>query len=53
MVYRTEIDPAVLLGEGPVEFSGETYLAEINAFAELNGENLKALQEAGVAVTAI
>jgi diaminopimelate epimerase len=53
VLYRTELDPAMLLGGGPVEFSSETYMAEIDAFAELNGENLKALQEAGIKVTAL
>lgn len=53
VVYRTELDPQTLLGDGPVSFSGETYMAEINAFAELSNANLKVLQAAGVNVTAI
>lgn len=48
VVLRTQIDPAALLGDGPVEFSGVTDSAEIKAFAELSRENLKALNEAGI-----
>lgn len=53
VVYRAELDPAVLLGGGPVGFCGETDMTEIDAFAELNGENLKALEEAGICPTAV
>ena len=53
LVYQAELDPAVLLGEGPVEFSGEVNMAEIGAFAELSRENMKVLQEAGINPSAI
>lgn len=48
MVYATELDAAALLGEGPINYEGSAYLDEVEAFAALNGENLKALQEAGI-----
>lgn len=53
LVYTTEIDSATLLGDGPVSFSGETYMAEISAFAELSRENMKVLHEAGIRPTEI
>lgn len=53
IVHRTEIEPAALLGEGPLDFSGETYPAETEAFAELSRENLKALREAGINPTEV
>ncbi|MEF9905760.1 diaminopimelate epimerase [Streptomyces sp. P9-A2] len=48
IVYETELDTAVLLGDGPVEYAGAAHLAEIGAFAELSGENMKVLHEAGI-----
>ncbi len=48
IVYQTELDPATLLGDGPVGFSGEARMAEIGAFAELNRENMKVLHDAGI-----
>ncbi|MFJ9028284.1 diaminopimelate epimerase [Streptomyces sp. NPDC102274] len=53
VVYRTELDPADLLGGTPLEFTGETYLPEINAFTALFDDNLKALHAAGVNLTMI
>jgi diaminopimelate epimerase len=53
VVYRTELDPADLLGDGPLEFTGETNLSEINAFAALFEDNLKALRAAGINPTVI
>ncbi len=53
VVYQTEIDPAVLLGDGPVEHSGEAHRAETGAFAELSRENMKVLHEAGIKPTEI
>ncbi|MCZ4124983.1 diaminopimelate epimerase [Streptomyces sp. H39-S7] len=53
VVYTAQLDPAVLLGEAPIEFSGEANMQEINAFASLNDENLKSLQAAGVNPTMI
>ncbi|WP_405819067.1 hypothetical protein [Streptomyces sp. NBC_01390] len=53
LVYEAELDPAVLLGDGPVEFSGEVNMAEIGAFAELSRENLKVLSDAGIKPTEI
>ncbi|MEV7424880.1 MULTISPECIES: diaminopimelate epimerase [unclassified Streptomyces] len=53
VVYRTEIDPAALLNDGPLEITGETYLSEIEAFDALFQENLKALRAAGVSPTII
>ena len=44
---------STLLGDGPVEFSGEVNMAEIGAFAELSRENMKVLQEAGINPSAI
>jgi len=52
-VYQAELDPAVLLGGGPVESSGEVNMAEIGAFAELSRENMKVLHEAGIHPTEI
>lgn len=53
LVYQAELDPAVLLGDGPVEFSGEVNMAEIGAFVELSRENMKVLHEAGINPTEI
>ncbi|EST17928.1 diaminopimelate epimerase [Streptomyces roseochromogenus] len=50
-VYSAQVDPQVLLGDGPVEYVGEAYLDEVNAFAALNSENRKVLQEAGISLT--
>jgi diaminopimelate epimerase len=50
-VYTAELDPAVLLGDGPVEYQGTAFLDEVNAFAALNSDNLKALQEAEIEMT--
>lgn len=50
-VYATELAPAALLGDGPVEYQGEAFLDEGEAFAALNGDNLKELQEAGIEMT--
>lgn len=50
-VYAAELDPAVLLGAGPVEYTGEAFLDEANAFAALNGDNLKVLKESGIEMT--
>ncbi|GAA2069717.1 diaminopimelate epimerase [Actinomadura alba] len=48
VVFRAELDPAVLLGEGPIQYVGETDFAEITAFDALFKENLEALSAAGV-----
>ncbi|MDF3141809.1 MULTISPECIES: diaminopimelate epimerase [unclassified Streptomyces] len=50
-VYSAQIDPQALLGDDPVEYAGEAYLDEVNAFAALNSENRKVLQEAGISLT--
>ncbi|MFJ7422014.1 diaminopimelate epimerase [Streptomyces uncialis] len=50
-VYATELDPAALLGEGPVRYESTVFTDEIHAFAAFNGENLVALKEAGVETT--
>lgn len=50
-VYAAELDPAVLLGDGPIEYQGEVFLGEADAFATLNSDNLKHLQEAGIEMT--
>ncbi|MEU5714238.1 diaminopimelate epimerase [Streptomyces sp. NPDC020403] len=50
-VYAAELDPPVLLGSGPVEYDGEVFLDEVNAFAALNSDNLKVLDEFGIAMT--
>lgn len=50
-VYAAELEPAVLLGGGPVEYQGEAFLDEGAAFAALNSDNLKELQEAGIEMT--
>ncbi|MFE7129967.1 diaminopimelate epimerase [Streptomyces sp. NPDC057638] len=50
-VYAAELDPAVLLGDGPVEFQGAAFVDEVDAFAALNDENLKVLREAGIQMT--
>ncbi|WP_327075647.1 hypothetical protein OG196_43930 (plasmid) [Kitasatospora purpeofusca] len=49
IVYRMELDPSALLGDGPLDMAGGTaYSAEIAAFDLLYKDNLKALQAAGV-----
>ncbi|MFB6546645.1 diaminopimelate epimerase [Streptomyces virginiae] len=53
VVYRMQLDPAALLGDGPITFTGEADMAEINAFALLSNENLKSLQAAGVNPTVV
>ncbi|MDT3725037.1 diaminopimelate epimerase [Streptomyces sp. DSM 41972] len=53
LVYDAELDPAVLLGDGPVSCEGAAHMAEISAFAELSRENLKVLHEAGVHPTEV
>ncbi|MFE9659176.1 diaminopimelate epimerase [Streptomyces sp. NPDC005955] len=50
-VYAAELDPAVLLGEGPVRVEGEPFAEELHAFAAFNAENLAELKEAGVETT--
>ncbi|MGW4983926.1 diaminopimelate epimerase [Streptomyces mirabilis] len=50
-VYSAELDPATLLGEGPIVYEGTAFLDEVNAFAALNSDNLKVLQEAGIEMT--
>lgn len=50
-VYAAELDPAVLLGVGPVEYTGEAFLDEVDAFAALNSDNLKVLKESGIEMT--
>lgn len=50
-VYTAELDPAALLGDGPVEYQVEAYPGEAEAFAALNSDNLKELQEAGIEMT--
>jgi diaminopimelate epimerase len=52
IVYRTELEAAALLGDGPLTWTGEAYSAEIDAFDLLYQDNLKALQAAGVTVQA-
>lgn len=47
-VYATELDPAVLLGEGPIAHERETFADEAAAFAALSSDNLAALKEAGI-----
>lgn len=54
IVYRMELDPAALLGDGPLDMAGGVaYGAEIDAFDLLYKDNLKALQAAGVSPTQI
>lgn len=51
LVYRTELDPRVVLGDAPLAEAArdaETYPAEADAFAALSDENAKALREAGI-----
>ncbi|MFE4666799.1 diaminopimelate epimerase [Streptomyces sp. NPDC056716] len=50
-VYAAELDPAALLGDGPVEYQGDAFLGEVEAFAALNSDNLKELEEAGIEMT--
>jgi diaminopimelate epimerase len=50
LLYRTEIDPARLLDDRPLEAARETFPAESAAFAALYEENAKALRGAGVGV---
>lgn len=50
-VYAAELDPALLLGDGPIEYRGEAFLDEVEAFAALNSGNLKELREAGIEMT--
>jgi diaminopimelate epimerase len=50
-VYAAELEPAVLLGDGPIQYQGEVFLDEGEAFAALNSDNLKELQEAGIEMT--
>lgn len=50
-VYATELEASVLLGDGPIAYQGEFFLNEGEAFAALNGDNLKELQEAGIEMT--
>ncbi|MBT3154811.1 hypothetical protein HTV45_28725 [Streptomyces sp. CHD11] len=53
LVYDAELDPAMLLGDGPVTYEGAAHMAEISAFAELSRENMKVLHEAGVHPTEV
>ncbi|TDT93327.1 diaminopimelate epimerase [Streptomyces sp. 846.5] len=48
IVLRTELDPAAVLGTAPLEYPGEMYLPEINAFGELFDDNMKILHAAGI-----
>ncbi|MEU1409640.1 diaminopimelate epimerase [Streptomyces sp. NPDC005728] len=50
-VYAAELDPAVLLGDGPVEYQRVAFLDEVNAFTALSSDNLKVLQETGIEMT--
>jgi diaminopimelate epimerase len=50
-VYAAELDPAVLLGAGPVPRAKEAFLDEANAFTALNSDNLKVLKESGIEMT--
>ncbi|MGH3388609.1 MAG: diaminopimelate epimerase [Actinomadura sp.] len=52
VVYRTELDAALLLGDGAIEFTREVDPGEISAFDALNRENLAALDAAGVRTSA-
>jgi len=52
LVSHTEVAAEALLGEGPLAPPERTYPAEDAAFAQLSEENLKALREAGVQLTA-
>lgn len=53
VVYRTELDPAALLADGPLEITGGTCLPEVEAFDALFQDNLKVLNAAGVNPTLI
>ncbi|MEV7786145.1 diaminopimelate epimerase [Streptomyces sp. NPDC088106] len=53
LVYDAELDPAMLLGDGPVTYEGAAHMAEISAFAELSRENMKVLHEAGIHPTEV
>lgn len=51
LVSRTKLDPAALLGTGPLAVPDEAcerYAAEVAAYDELSGDNLKVLGAAGV-----
>ncbi|MER5768028.1 diaminopimelate epimerase [Streptomyces sp. NPDC001985] len=48
IVHTTELDPAALLGEGPVVYETRLAPGEAAAFDALSGDNLKVLREAGV-----
>ncbi|MFF8959050.1 diaminopimelate epimerase [Streptomyces sp. NPDC014894] len=50
-VYVTEVDPAALLGEGPVAFEPVYFTEENAAFAAQNDENLRVLKEHGIEMT--
>lgn len=51
VVFRAELDPAALLGDGPIQYAAETDVAEITAFDALFKENQEALSAAGVHLT--
>lgn len=51
-VYATELPASALLTDAPITSEREVFHAEAEAFAALNGANLKELHEAGV-VTAL
>ena len=53
VVYRTELDPATLLGDGPLSVDVEEDTAETGAFAALTADNLKSLRESGVHPSAV
>ncbi|MEV3873396.1 diaminopimelate epimerase [Streptomyces sp. NPDC049906] len=49
--YVAELDPAELLGEGPVRYESTPFAEENRAFAAFNAENLAELKAAGVETT--
>ncbi|MGW8379700.1 diaminopimelate epimerase [Streptomyces sp. ODS28] len=48
VVYRTELDPALLLNGSPLPPPPEEDTTETSAFAALTADNLKSLRESGV-----
>ncbi|MGX2995318.1 diaminopimelate epimerase [Streptomyces sp. JNUCC 64] len=50
-VYAVELDPAALLGDGPVRYESVPFTEENHAFAAFNAQNLAELKEAGVETT--
>lgn len=52
-IYRTELDPGLLLRGGPLPAAPAEETAETGAFAALTADNLKSLQESGVHPTPV